>query len=458
MAFLLRTRRLDINRMDLKPQENLEVIHAILTATINTTLDKLKQLQIRYYGKGVTPEQEAKKWATSVTNMMRSVRLSNLTTEWQVDDVIRRASDPKMKFTLDIYELNKLKECRRKIVETVPERFKEIIVELKKVLKYLELYCLSFYDHDNDAKLETASQYEIQIQHYKNEILTYLDTLQTMGNKFRNTGFYYSDLSSLGRELCRKADCQNAPFLMIFPEACECVRETCWNMTSWIRHDVNYAAYLAHDISDLEKTKLEIAKMLRNNKHKFHKVNFRLKHIKMEIENYNEEYAKLTEKENTLLVEEEFLLSETNEMGLEIEMKDYRRDEVIKNAANTPPEILYEKYSELSEELRTLRMTWPGMKRQLANVRTKLSRVVQRKKALETSKSEMTELEEEIAQIEGLKIEKDIEMVAIEKELDLARKIHLYKSTSDSIAKIFHNMPVETNNTRLPDRRGTCGQ
>ena len=54
-------------------------------------------------------------------------------------------------------------------------------------------------------------------------------------------------------------------------------------------------------------------------------------------------------------------------------------------------------------------------------------------------------------------MEKDIELNAIMETLDLARQIHLYKSTPDAMEKIFYEQPVLVNNTRLPGMRGKDG-
>ena len=56
------------------------------------------------------------------------------------------------------------------------------------------------------------------------------------------------------------------------------------------------------------------------------------------------EIGKLYDREDELLVEEECLVNETNEVQVEIEQKEYRRETLLKNMNNMCEELLYEKY------------------------------------------------------------------------------------------------------------------
>ncbi len=57
-----------------------------------------------------------------------------------------------------------------------------------------------------------------------------------------------------------------------------------------------------------------------------------------------------------------------------------------------------------------------------------------------------------------LQMEKDIELNMIMEKLDLARQIHLYKSSPDAVSKIFYEQPVAVNNARLPGMAGKDGK
>ena len=50
MPFFLRTRRLDIGRLERKPAENLEIIREVLYLSVRDVLDKLKKKEQMYYG------------------------------------------------------------------------------------------------------------------------------------------------------------------------------------------------------------------------------------------------------------------------------------------------------------------------------------------------------------------------------------------------------------------------
>lgn len=139
-------------------------------------------------------------------------------------------------------------------------------------------------------------------------------------------------------------------------------------------------------------------------------------------------------------------------------MKEYSRDELIKKAASTEPAVLYEKYSQFSERLRELRAKLPGTKRRLASTQSKLA-WLKEKQATETRiANELAQVKQEVTQLEHLKSEHEIELTLILKRLELAKRIYLYKTSSDAIAKIFYKQPVEANSARLPGVKGKQGK
>ncbi len=55
-------------------------------------------------------------------------------------------------------------------------------------------------------------------------------------------------------------------------------------------------------------------------------------------------------------------------------------------------------------------------------------------------------------------MEKDIELNSIMETLDLARQIHLYKTSPDAMERIFYDQPVLVSNARSPGTRGKDGE
>ena len=66
--------------------------------------------------------------------------------------------------------------------------------------------------------------------------------------------------------------------------------------------------------------------------------------VKKDYQKVYGEIGKLYDREDELLVEEECLVNETNEVQVEIEQKEYRREALLKNMNNMCEDLLYEKY------------------------------------------------------------------------------------------------------------------
>ena len=275
MAFFLRTRRLDIRRLDRKPQENLGMVHKILAASVKDVLENVKKLERGFYGQGKTAQDDIHKYTPCVLVILQASHISHLNSLVAINDIITRSQDPKINFSVDPFELNKLKECLRKISDVIPARFTEMVLDLKRILKYLDKYCLSFYDTEGHVYLDTGHYYEKQRRFFRSEIKRNLDKIDILYEKFRKSVLIHSEMSSYARDLARKTDCQRAPFLLLFPESCECIRTACSACMSWIDADSNYATFISNDINDLELKKEEVSKVLRTCQEKFHQLHFR---------------------------------------------------------------------------------------------------------------------------------------------------------------------------------------
>ena len=403
MPFFIRTRRLSIKRLENKPQESLSVVHTILSSSVKEVLANLKRVERAYYGVGRNAQDELKKWISSVKGVMQVAQISNLVSASKIEEIIKEAAHPQSKFTVDLYDMNKLKESYRKIRDNIPDKFSDILIDLRSILKYLEKYCLSFYDPECEIPLETAQHYEKNRQENEAIIRENFEVITMLPHKFKSSDLWLSDFSSFGIETARKGESTCAPFLVLFPECCERIRIICSTMMSWIKGDSNYALFISNDVKDLEKKKEAILKIVRDLQQNYHQLLFRLKQVQSECYKLQRELEKLQAKEDELLTDEEVLISETNDMQLDIERKEYRRDELIHNAAHMHPQILYERYSELSEELRDLKMRLPFVKRQMFNVQYKLGWIGDKKEELRLEKKKLLELNKEIYSVDHQK-------------------------------------------------------
>ena len=409
MPFFIRTRRLDIKRLERKPQEDLSVIHVILSGAIKDTQLKLTQLERSYYGPGKTAHDELKKWAPSVKSVMKAAGVSNLVAAAKVEELVKQGLDPKCKFRVDVYDLNRVKECYTKCRGNNPVKFTDILIELKAILKYLEKYCLSFYDPASLIPLETAQHYEKKRSEWIQGIREILKTIDILPHKFKTSELWLSEFSSYGIELARQGECSSAPFLVIFPECCEIIRNTCTAMASWVNADSTYAGFISNDITDLEQKKEEDLRSMQNFQQKYHQLVFKLRQTQTECDKLQAELDKLKEREDEMIVEEELLNSQSNDMQMEIERKEYHREDLFRNAAEMHPDILYERYSQLAEALRDIKRDLPFVQRKLFNVRYKLSWIEEKREQLRLDNRRLAQLRKEMEQTDQTREEKELE-------------------------------------------------
>ncbi len=275
VAFFLRTRRPDIRRLDRKPQENLGTVHKILSGAVKDSIDKVKKLERGFYGLGRHAQDEITKYMPYVLAVLQASHISHLNSLVAINDIIQRSQDPNIQFEVDPFALNKLKECLRKISDVIPAKFSELVLELRRILKYLDKYCLSFYDIEGHVFIDTGHYYERQRRFLRNEVKRHLDRIDILYEKFRKSVLIHTEMGSYARELARKTDSERAPFLLLFPESAECIKVACSACMSWIDADSHYATFIANDINNLGLKKEEVSKVLRTCQEKFHQLHIR---------------------------------------------------------------------------------------------------------------------------------------------------------------------------------------
>ncbi|CAD5124104.1 DgyrCDS12406 [Dimorphilus gyrociliatus] len=425
----------------------------ILQWTKKELVERSIKLAEKQFYDGKTYIDEIRKWNKCVNTMSKVAELSELSRVWQIEEIIKWCEDPQRKFAVDAKIINKFKECYRKIRDSIPDKFSEIVKQTKKVLKYLDKYCMSFYELEEDINLETARTYETQRKELSAKIKTNVDKVEYLSHKWRTEGLFVYDLGEYGIEVCRRLDVVQAAFLALFPTLCENLRLACDAMLTWVETDKNYSQFLKNDISDLEEKREELLKEVRQHQHRYHQVNYRKNQVANELEKLEEEVEKLVEKEDELLVDVETLLDKSNRLQINMEIKEYRRDELIKRINEYPTNLYYEKYNKLTKDLRDLKHELPDVKRSIAGCNLKLNWITTKRDSLLSERQLCKQLNNELEEMIEQRIKYELEYHDVIGSLELAKKIYLYKTCPDSINKIFHQQPVEVNYARLPGKR-----
>ena len=183
-----------------------------------------------------------------------------------------------------------------------------------------------------------------------------------------------------------------------------------------------------------------------------------LKNLESRCDKLSDELSKLDSKENELTTEEELLIEQSNEMQLEIDRKEWRRNELLRNVHLMHPEVMSEKFNEVCEILREVKAALPVVQRQLFAVRHKLSWISVKREEVSREYKKRDAIKAEMEDIEQERIVQEVEYETTLRIFELAKRIYTCKSTPDCVSKIFHEQPVEINNSRLPGHKGLNGE
>ena len=464
-AFLLPIEDYSKNKSKLLPLQSRppaclrDVRHALLSE-IKTIQKKLTRLERSYYGVGKSLKQDIQKFSTPIKILVRLLGYFELSSVKSVEAAIKVGSDPK-RYKGDPTYVNLLKEVYSKVQHYVPGKFTEITEICDKVLEQLEKYCISFYEPDGETEVETALHYEMQIRSWKGVIRENLQKINTLVIHFRNRGIHCSMFSTPVATFCQRNECEIVPFLLLFAEATTNVRTVMSVMNQWIKSDENYSLFLQNDVRDLERQKEDQVKVMREASEHFHSCVFKANQSETEYFKLLNELENLRDKEESSQIEETYLLNKNNELEMDIEFKEGRRDDMKNKPLDADIETLALTWDNLNEDIRFLRESLPTVKRQLHVVQHRREWMKDRRILVDKLEKEIEQhtTDSKVAELEKDKLEHD--MKTIQKTLEISRRLLLHKNSSDSVTKIFYDLPITArgNKPKLPSiSNGTEGK
>ncbi|KAK3102383.1 hypothetical protein FSP39_010978 [Pinctada imbricata] len=212
-------------------------------------------------------------------------------------------------------------------------------------------------------------------------------------------------------------------------------------MTSWLQADENYPVFLRNDIEDMERRKEEKVRAMREAKSRYHSLLYKLNQTELEYDRALGEMETWRDKEDALRVEEDYLKQLQGELQQELDFKEFRRDELVKNKAEFSADNYNEVYDMLIDEIRYVRDRMPLVKRQLAAAQHKLEWMADKKTGMSKIEKELKHIKKELSAAKKEQKEKETEFVDLEKSLELARRIHRYKTSTDAAEKIYFCLP-----------------
>ena len=284
MVFLKRSKALGLSRLAQKPPDNMSMVHSILLHALDENAARLKQVENEYYGKGRKAPDEINKWLPSVKAIVVASQLADVNSASQINEIVRITGDPSKRFKGDATELAKTMEVYRKVIDCVPYKFRDIEKDLKLMHKYLEMYCLSFYENDTDVEFDTARDYQTHRIEWSKTIQHAIKSIRHLVDKFKQSELQLRNFNSVSKELGQSTNCYQTLFLLIFPDICENLRAAFRNVKEWVDADKNYVSFLSYDLADLEQKKDDFLKIVRDLQQRYSSLQFRYAEYSYEYE------------------------------------------------------------------------------------------------------------------------------------------------------------------------------
>ena len=253
-----------LEHLALERPQNLHNFYEAVEEALKILETRLRFLEIEFYGAEGSPEAEVLRWLPPLHIVMEDARphISVLYSKQQFKDIfdlfVQSTGDPTMVVDFDKDAVQIVIDVVNKIDTFLRYKFQHIIDEIMLIQGYMKKYCLSFCGTSGDAYLHTATNYEKQRREFAEAIKINVDDIPAMADRFDSSdGVTIHDFGSVPNKIAEKTNCEHVPFLVMFPGACENVRNAFIGIRKWIQADDGYSTFIQYDITDLEKKKEE---------------------------------------------------------------------------------------------------------------------------------------------------------------------------------------------------------
>lgn len=435
--------RKSLQGLSLHPPKHLKEVRSILVREIAQIGRLVSDLEQAYFGFGKNIDDELSRVVPHVQLLMRVGHVPRANTKKIVDRLIKDIYHGHIKFEGDSLSLNTLKSCYTKTRQFVSKEFKIITEPCAKIFNYLCKYCVSFYNTDSDCQLDTAAQFEEQIQSFKSTIEDNLQNIQDLEEQFKTDGLSMDQFSDQVRNLGELHLCTKAPFLLMFSEVCANIRLACYTMTKWITADESFASYLRYDVDDLEKRRNKRMRWMRDAREKFHTLTYRLAQAEVDLAKLSIEVGGMVNREGALAKEEDAMVSRCTGIQLELDVKSHRIKELKQEYQWTKATALLDTLDYLATDVKVIAAKLPTVQKSLSQIRYKLDWIRMKQTQLSKADTDIKEIRQELQNVTELKKKREQEYVDTECVLELARKIYLLKTTGNVMEKIFYDLPFE---------------
>ena len=434
-------KRQSLDCLALERPQNLAAVYDIVKDSIQGIEMRLQMLITSFYGQGKTVENEVKRYLPSIESVIKPARYSSLVSRSQIEDISARHNDSTDKLRLDLQCFAVLQDCIVKTISTLRLGFADLINVVDKLLIYMRKYLLSFSSVEGDSYMETAVNYEKQRRELEVAIRQSTKNITDMADNFDGEGLTIDMMDFEVKHIAERCDCLHASLLVAFPQACNDMRRACKGLSAWLEADEYYTTYLQYDIDNLEKKRETQAKKSRDLQLKTCNVEYRLKSVKKDYDEYNEELSRLEQKEQALVNDESLLQVAHHDVNFDLEIKEYRMAEMRRHVHKNTSREFHESYERLQREINVLKEKKPTIDRKLEDIRKKTSWIRDKRERGREKLDQLEKLKSELKLCKKAARRAEVELQRLDGCLVRLKDIHRMKSCPEVLKKIFHNLP-----------------
>lgn len=422
-----------------RPQSQDTVRHILLNA-VGEVEKKLATIDQTFRGRAKTYSDCIRKYVPPILAMMKLNEINVIFNKAQVDRILNYICPPDThigsRMLRDIYE---------KTLQYVPDCFQEIFKDLKRILFFLDKYCLSFSTTEQKKYMDTAFHYEQKRQELINLININIEDVGKNFERFCNDGL---DLKCFGiqvNDIARACECDTVLFLLMFPQACVNIENACKGIRMWIQTDEEYADYIKDDIETIEKKIESHTRAVRQFLSKSHQLEVQMNHTRRQCSDLENEIQKLQSRETSLQRQTKGLKRELSDLDLELGTLEHEKILVSRGVLATNPK----------NTMNTLNRKTIYVKEKINSIETRMLQLTQKTEFINQKREDLNEVRDAAATLrnETKKAKQDhlnfqLELQAMKKALEQLKKIYLLKNSPESIKKVFYGLPVKAKHQR----------
>ncbi|CAG2251976.1 unnamed protein product [Mytilus edulis] len=448
-----------IDQLSLERPQDLQRFYESVELGLKRIEYRLIRLENSFSGSDKRYEEEVRKYLPSIQTIMRYIKKPVILTKVDVQDLFdsyeQALGDPTMEVKFDMESVRLVQDCVNKIINFLRSGFEEVVDSLSLILNFMKKYCLSFCSVKGDSLLETAINYEKTRREFVLAVSTNLTDISAMADKFESeNGIKLSDFGSVARGYAERMEAKYAPYLFMFVQAVQNVKDSIAEVRRWIQEDDSYSTYIQLDIVEKEKERDEVQRTLRDLQVRCSALDHRRKVCKRDISECVSELRRLANKEKSLKSQEECILEELRDIEMDIEVKEIRKEE-RKKVLQYATKKEREKYDRLISELESLKTKQPGLERKADDIKRKLEFLRFRRELKHKREEQLKEITADYTAADKELRKREKENERLQNAVLKLREIHRYKTSPEVLKKLFYNMPLSHSKNKKGKRKGT---